>query len=105
MHSAIKIILTEHNTLFDDLIKNLENNKDLYELVKSILIKEAKIIYEFYNPTVSIGSIFGYLSKDEENYVVISNKIFSEFIFNYMTSKIDTTEYKIAEKNVFELFV
>ncbi|MGL4760891.1 MAG: AAA family ATPase [Sarcina sp.] len=95
---AVKMILTEHNTLFDDLIKNLENNKELYELVENILIKESKIIYEYYNPEVSIGSIFGYLDRDENNYVVISNKIFSELIFNYMTSKIDTT--KMSEYNI-----
>lgn len=98
IYRAVKLILIEHNTLFDDLIKNLENNKELYELVESILIKDSKIIYEFYNPQIGIGSMFGYLSKDKNNYVVISNMIFSELIFNYMTSKIDTS--KMSEYNI-----
>ena len=29
---SIKILLEENNTLFDDLIKNMENNKELYQL-------------------------------------------------------------------------
>ncbi|WP_297521380.1 AAA family ATPase [uncultured Clostridium sp.] len=37
IHKAIKMLLTEHNTLFDDLIKNLENNKALYNLIEKIL--------------------------------------------------------------------
>ena len=101
IHKAIKILLTEHNTLFDDLIKNLENNKGLYNLIEKILIKETNIIYEFYNPEISIGTMFGYLSKDKNNYVIVSNKIFSELIFNYMTSKIDTftmSDYNIKSR-------
>ena len=101
IHKAIKMLLTEHNTLFDDLIKNLENNKALYNLIEKILIKESNIIYEFYNPEISIGTVFGYLSKDKNNYVIVSNKIFSELIFNYMTSKIDTStmsDYNIKSR-------
>ncbi|MGL5616283.1 MAG: AAA family ATPase [Sarcina sp.] len=101
VHRAVKILLTEHNTLFDDLIKNLENNKNLYKLIEGIQIKEAKIIYEQYNLEISLGNVFGYLSKDENNYVIISNKIFSELIFNYMTSKIDTSimsEYNVKSR-------
>ena len=86
-------------------LSNIIDEKILISNKRNWIISDVhsamKIIYEFYNPTVSIGSIFGYLSKDEDNYVVISNKIFSELIFNYMTSKIDTTimsEYNVKSK-------
>lgn len=35
---SVKMLLRENNTLFDDLIKNLENNKDLYSLVRDIVL-------------------------------------------------------------------
>lgn len=38
VRNAVKIILYEKNTLFDDIGKNLENNKELYDFVYSILI-------------------------------------------------------------------
>ena len=34
---AVKIILSEQNTLFDSLIKNLENNEELYMYIKDII--------------------------------------------------------------------
>ena len=35
---AVNIIIYEKNTLFDDIYKNLENNKELYQLLYNILI-------------------------------------------------------------------
>ncbi|MGL5649094.1 MAG: hypothetical protein ACRDDY_14720 [Clostridium sp.] len=88
IHRAIKIVLAEHNTLFDDLIKNLENNNDLYKLIETLLIFAVEKKFEIYNPEINLGYMFGYL-KNENGYVKISNIIFSELIYNYMDSKID----------------
>ena len=38
IQEAIKIILKEKSTLFDELIKNLENNKELYNSIYNQLI-------------------------------------------------------------------
>ncbi|MGL5087277.1 MAG: hypothetical protein ACRC68_16445, partial [Clostridium sp.] len=35
---AVKIINEESNTLFESIVKNLENNSELYELTKKVLI-------------------------------------------------------------------
>lgn len=89
---AIKILLEENNTLFDDLIKNLENNNKLYEFMYNLLILNVPSIFNIDNPTINIGVMFGYLSKDENNNVVVSNKIIRERIYNYLVSKIDNKE-------------
>lgn len=88
IHMAVKILLFEHNTLFDDLIKNLENNNSLYELIETLLVFDVEKKFEMYNPEINLGYMFGYL-KNENGYVKISNIIFSELVYNYMTSKID----------------
>ena len=33
------MILEEKNTLFDSLIKNLENNKELYDYIEDIIVR------------------------------------------------------------------
>ena len=38
VQKAVKLIVEEVNTLFEGIVKNLENNSSLYELVKRILI-------------------------------------------------------------------
>ncbi|MGL5615368.1 MAG: GxxExxY protein [Sarcina sp.] len=89
VNKAIKILLSESNTLFDDLIKNLENNKELYEYIKEILINNVVKVFNIDNPIVNMGYILGYLIKDEEGYVDIANLILKERTYNYMISKVD----------------
>lgn len=90
VQKAVKTILIETNTLFDDLIKNLENNEELYNTIKQVILGDSRVIYNPYNPSINLGIMFGYFSRDEENYIKISNLIFSELILDYITSKIST---------------
>lgn len=89
IHKAIKSLLDENNTLFDDLIKNLENNKELFEYIYSILILGVPKIFNINNPVISIGYMFGYLERSENGTVRVSNQILKEFIYNYMISRAD----------------
>ncbi len=90
IQKAVKLLLEDKNTLFDDLIKNLENNLKLYECLYNILICGLPISYNINNPTIDLGHMFGYLIKDENNNIAVSNQIFKEVIYNYMISKADT---------------
>ncbi|MGL4761927.1 MAG: GxxExxY protein [Sarcina sp.] len=88
INKSVKILLSENNTLFDDLIKNIENNKDLKELMFDIIINGEEKSFNIHNKVISIGTMFGYFR--EENYkVIISNKIFKEVLYNYFSSKIE----------------
>ncbi|MBW6410714.1 AAA family ATPase [Clostridium sp. YB-6] len=87
---AVKLLLEDKNTLFDDLIKNLENNSNLYEYLYNILVSGLQITYNINNPTIDLGHMFGYLIKDENNNTIVSNQILKEVIYNYMISKTDT---------------
>ena len=82
VQEAIKIMLDENSTLFDDLIKKLEENKGLYELLFDLTV--GKIIYPFNvdAPAVKFGLMFGFLSKGTEG-LQIHNKIFEIRITNY----------------------
>lgn len=86
---AMKIILKENNTLFDDLIKNLENNKEIYDLVLNLLIKNKLISFNIDNPIINLGVVYGIFRKNDE-LLKIHNRIFEQRIYNYLSSKIET---------------
>jgi len=96
---AVKIINEEGNTLFQSIVKNLENNKELYDLTKRILIDGEEIIFNQLDSIISIGLTYGMFKKGKDG-LEISNKIFEEIIYNYMISKIRTSAKNISLYNV-----
>lgn len=104
IQKAVKIILEEKNTLFDSLIKNLENNKELYDYIEDIIVNGNDKGFNSYNPIIEIGSIYGYF-KNKNGKVSISNKIFGEIIYNYMISKLENNYNNIEEYNFKEAFI
>jgi len=76
------------NTNFDHLIKNLENYPELYQLVFDILMTERHFDFNIQDPMVNLGVLYGIFDYERGNGLKIHNRIYSELIFNYMTSKI-----------------
>ena len=103
IHRAVKILISESNTLFDDLIKNLENNKDLFEYMYSILVLGIPKVFNISNPIINIGHMYGYLVRAEDGTVEVSNQILQEYIYNYMVSRTDN--YKMSEYNYKNNFI
>ncbi|MCY6354185.1 AAA family ATPase [Clostridium sp. ZS2-4] len=101
---AVKILLRENNTLFDDLIKNLENNKALYSLVSDIVLNGNVISFNISNPVVNIGYIYG-IFKDEEYRVKLNNRIYEQFIYDYLISKLEVKSDKMSIYNYKNNFV
>ncbi len=83
----MKIFLGEKTTLTDSLIKNIENDKELYDLVYTLLVTLDPIDYISSNSTIEKGVMYGIISKGNNNKVVISNKIFELYIYNHLMSK------------------
>jgi len=83
---AVKELIEENNTNFDSLIKNLEHNKDLYDLVKNILLGSYSYKFVINNPTINLGYIYGVFEKDENRRIKIHNKIYEEVITDYLAS-------------------
>ena len=95
--------MKENNTLFDDLVKNLENNSDLYGEVYSIVIDGEVRVYNNLNPTINIGTIYG-IFKEDDNKVAIHNRIYEQIIYNYMISKIEA-KVKMSNYNFRDNFI
>jgi hypothetical protein len=84
--AADRLIKSERsNTNFDSLVKNLENNSDLYDLVYRMVIENEPIIYNSLAPLVNFGLLHGLFRNGQG--LNIHNRIYREVISNYMTVK------------------
>lgn len=86
---ALKRLLVDENTNFESLIKNLENNKELYRVVYDLIIDGKEISYNIHNPIINLGKIYG-LFKKRDGKVKVQNRIYQQLIYNYMISKVET---------------
>jgi hypothetical protein len=87
---AVKRLIEEKNTLFDDLIKNLENNREFNNYIFSMIIQCEIKTYNILNDIVDLGNMFGYFINDNGK-VAISNSILEQVLYNYYSSKIENT--------------
>ena len=99
---AIKAILMERNTLFDDISKNLENNKNLYDFMHALLIQGKTIRYTPGNPVIDVASMYGFI-RNVDGRVFIHNKIFEVRMIDYFISKEDTTFTRITNQFIEEV--
>ena len=81
VQAAVKEILNEKSTLFDDVMKNIRNNSDIRRTVYNLLIKGQSITYNF--DAYEKGIMYG-LFVQKGGKLAIHNKIFEERIYNYL---------------------
>jgi hypothetical protein len=84
---AVSRILQIQNTNFESLIKNLENNPDLYNLVEKIVLFGEQVEYNQYSHIIHLGILYGIFTR-KQDLVDIHNRIYQEQIYNYMTTNL-----------------
>lgn len=101
LRNAEKELLKTRNTLFDDLIKNVENHEDLRKLIINILYNGVSQTYSISNPTIELGVMLG-IFREKDHMVAISNVIFETYLYDYVASiKSLEHDYMIPERNQF----
>ena len=90
LNLAVRLLIKEDNTNFDTLIKNLENNTELYDTVYNIAVDAETRAFNRHNPSTNLGIIYGILT--ERNGLAIHNRIYREVIVDYMTDKMQQTQ-------------
>lgn len=80
---AVREILKSTNPLFDDVVKNIENNAGFRKLVEGILLESRQIPYKISNPEINLGVTFGIIS-EEDGICKISNIIFESYIYDHL---------------------
>lgn len=80
---AASQLVREDNPNFQELTKNLENNRALYELTKALVINEQSYPFNLREPLTSLGVDYGIFTN--RNGLAIHNRIYHEVIDDYMT--------------------
>jgi hypothetical protein len=85
---TIRNLILETNTNFESLIKNLENNPQLYQIANGMLFNGEYDGYNIHDPIINLGMMHGILKNGRG--VRIHNRIYEELIYQYMMSKAKT---------------
>ncbi len=85
VETAVQLLLKEQNTNFDSLIKNLENNDSLYQLVYRVIMEGEEIPNNPDEPIINIGQMYGIFRSNGR--LKIHNRIYEQRIYNYMTAR------------------
>lgn len=82
---AVKELMFGTNTLFDDVIKKIENHRKFSAMVEKVIFSSKPEPFRISNPLIGRGVMFGIFS-EKDGYVVISNKIFEMYLYEYFIS-------------------
>lgn len=83
---AVRLLLGEKNTLFDDFTKKLDDFPELYRMLYALLYQGKRIYYNVSERTMDIATMFGYIKNDNGN-LAVSNRIFETWLYNYFIAK------------------
>ena len=86
VQEAIKLILDENSTLFDDLTKKIEENPDLQNLLYELTVGKKEVPFNAHDPVIKLGLMFCFIAKGDRQ-LIIHNKIFEIAITNYFISR------------------
>ncbi len=83
---AVRIILKEPNTLFDDMIKHLREYPHLNTMLQNILFQGRRYTFEADAQVIQLGIMFGFL-KEQAQTVCVANRIFETKLYNFFLSE------------------
>lgn len=102
---AVKIILTEKNTLFESLIGKLTNYPELNAMLRALLFSGKTIVYDSDDLNISTATMFGFI-RNQNGTVAIANRIFETRLYNkYLAEaemqKLDIYKASLQDRNQF----
>lgn len=97
---AVKLLLSEKNTLFESLANKLADFPELREIMYSLLFTGKVIPYNPLNKAIEIAAMFGFV-KNLAGTVVVANRVFETVLYNLFLSEevVGSTIYAAALQN------
>lgn len=93
---AIKVILLERDTLFDDIRKKLDDFPAMRTMLTAILFSGEPFPFNAYDKAVNVASMFNFIM-EKGGKVAVSNRIFETWFYNLFESEAETS--RLAEDN------
>ena len=103
IEAGVQMLLQENNTNFESLIKNIENHRDLYDLTYGIVMDGAVISFNWHNPAISKGVLYGVFKRNGK--VKIHNRIYEQLIYDYLASVVETQKLASNHYNIENHFI
>ena len=91
---AVKQLLSEKNSLFESLSEKLVSYPELNAMLKSLLFTGKNIVYNFYEPSINVATMFGFV-KNQNGMLAVSNRIFETWLYNLYLSAADMQSKEI----------
>ena len=85
VEAAVTLVLKQGSTNFESLIKNLENNPDLYDLAYRVIIDGNVMPFSIDEPILQKGIMYGIFKQNGQ--IKIHNRLYEQRLYNYMTVK------------------
>jgi hypothetical protein len=98
LETAVQQLVREGNSNFDSLVKNLENNPELYDLVYQTAIETEGISFNIHHPIINQAVLYGVVT-EKNGKIAIHNPLYNEIISNYMISKMEVQQSKDGIKH------
>ena len=83
---AVKLLLRESNTLFDDMRKKLDDFPNMRTVIEEILCDGKDYPFNVYDKDLNIAKMFNFI-KNEDGKVAVSNRIFETWFYNLFESE------------------
>lgn len=101
---AVKMMLKENTTLFDNMVKQLDMFPDLRDMIKDILYQGKLIPFSPLVKSMNLGMMFGYL-KEQNGHIAVANRIFEMALLNMFVAEESAAsepfQYGQRDKNQF----
>lgn len=102
---AASELLRQRNTNFDSIIKTMENEAELYNLVERVVLLGEQVSYHEYNHATHLGLLHGIFARQTKS-VAVHNRIYQELIYNYLTVNLHLKSLpKLDRYNYHENFI
>lgn len=97
--TAVKVLLREPNTLFDDMTKKLLDYPQLKDMLQKILFCGTDFPFKREMPMIDLGVTLGFL-KDNHGIVAVSNRIFETQLYDMFLTEAAVTQAMDIEKTI-----
>ncbi len=91
---AVRMLLSEKNTLFESLEGKLADYPQLRRTLHSLLFGGEAIVYNVFDEPVNIAIMFGFVRKDNGN-ICVANRIFEILLYNYFLTSAEAQNMSI----------
>jgi len=88
---AMNKILNEGSTLFDDIVKKLDQFPELEHTIRSVLFNGYRYPFNYYDKATNLALMFSFV-KQQDGAFTITCRLFETWFYNYFISQDKTSE-------------